>query len=126
MQIIKEESRNIKRSILRYHRELRRELGEGWIQSLRPELEQAVQCLLGKDWKKEAEKYLHLTRRRRGVLILPNKEEKEKEIKKVKIQRKKKENQKRMQMKRKRENQKKEEGRNDMREEKVTEEGKGE
>ena len=35
MQIIKEELRNIKPSILRYHMELRRGLGEGWIQSLR-------------------------------------------------------------------------------------------
>ena len=59
LQIIKEEWRNVKPSVLRYHLELRREQGEGWIQSLRTELEPAVQCLLGEDWKKVAEKYLH-------------------------------------------------------------------
>ena len=35
MQIIKEDWKNIKPSVLRYYRELRRELKEGWIQSLR-------------------------------------------------------------------------------------------
>ena len=59
MRIIKEEWRNIKPSRLRYHREVRGGLGEGWIQSLRTELEPEVQCLLGKDWKEEAEKYIH-------------------------------------------------------------------
>ena len=50
LQIIKEEWKNVKPSILRYHRELRRELGEGWIQSLRTDLEPAVHRLLGEDW----------------------------------------------------------------------------
>ena len=47
MQIIKEEWKNIKPSVLRYHKELRREL------------KAAVQGLLGEDWKEEVEKYLH-------------------------------------------------------------------
>ena len=47
-----------KSSVLRYHRELRRELGEVWIQSLRTELEPDVQRLSGEDWKEEAQKYL--------------------------------------------------------------------
>ena len=59
MRIIKEEWRNIKPSILRYHRELRGGLGEGWIQSLRTKLELEVWCLLEEDWKEEAEKYIH-------------------------------------------------------------------
>ena len=59
MRILTEEWKNIKPSILRYHRELMRELEEGWIQSLRTELEPAVQRLFRQDWKEEAEKYLH-------------------------------------------------------------------
>ena len=59
LQIIKEEWKNVKSSVLRYHRELRREQGEGWIQSLRTELEPSVQCLLREDWKEVAKKYLH-------------------------------------------------------------------
>ena len=62
---------------------MRRELGKGWIQSLRTELERAVQRLLGEDWKEEAEKYL---------LKL---EEEEREQTCAKIQGKKKESQKR-------------------------------
>ena len=50
--------KNVKPSVLRLHRELRREL-EGWIQSLRTELEPAIQGLLGEDWKEVAEKYLY-------------------------------------------------------------------
>ena len=57
--IIKEEWKNVKPSVLRYHRESRRELGEGWIQSLRTEIKPAVQRLLGEDWKVVAKKYLH-------------------------------------------------------------------
>ena len=73
-------------SILRYHRELRGGLGEGWIQSLRTELEPEVKRLLGEDWKEVAEKYIHRQEeKKRDVLILPKKEEKEKEIQKVKI-----------------------------------------
>ena len=59
MRIIKEEWRNIKPIRLRYHRELRGGLGERRIQSLRTELEPEVPCLLGEDWKEEAEKYIH-------------------------------------------------------------------
>ena len=59
LRIIKEEWKNVKPSVLRYHRELRRELGEGWNQSLRTELEPAVQRLFGEDWKEVAEKYLY-------------------------------------------------------------------
>ena len=97
MRIIKEEWRNIKPSILRYHKELRRELREGLIQSLRTELEPALQRLLGEDWKEESEKYLHKLEEeeRKMCIIIPKKDEKKKEIKKVKIRRKKEENQKR-------------------------------
>ena len=59
LQLITEEWKKIKPSILWYHRELRKELGEGWIQSLRTELKPAVQHLLGEDWNEEAEKYIH-------------------------------------------------------------------
>ena len=58
MRIIKEEWRNIKSNILRYHRELRGGLGEGWMQNLRAELEPEVWCPLGEDWKEEVEKYI--------------------------------------------------------------------
>ena len=59
LRIIKEEWKNLKPSVLRYYQELRRELREGWIQSLRTELEPAVQRLYGEDWEEVAEKYLH-------------------------------------------------------------------
>ena len=46
-QVIKEEWKSVKPSVLRYHRALRRELGEELIQSLKTELEPNVQKLLG-------------------------------------------------------------------------------
>ena len=58
MRIIKEEWRNIKPSRLRYNRQLRRGLGEGWIQSVRTELKPEVWRLLGEEWKEDAEKYI--------------------------------------------------------------------
>ena len=56
MWVIKEEWRNIKPSILRYHRESRGGLGEVRIHNLRADLEPEVWCLLGKAWKEKAEK----------------------------------------------------------------------
>ena len=56
LRIIKEEWGNLKPSVLRYHRGLRGELGVGWTQNPKTELEPAVQHLLGKEWRVKAEK----------------------------------------------------------------------
>ena len=53
LQIIKEEGKSVKPSLLRYHRVLRKVIGEGWIQSLNAELEPIVQWLLGKKGRKK-------------------------------------------------------------------------
>ena len=50
---------SLKLSLLRYHRELRKELGEGWIQSLNTELQPSVQRFLGDNWKEEAARYIN-------------------------------------------------------------------
>ena len=50
---MKEEWKILKPSLLRYHRELRKELGEGWTHSLGPELGATVQRILGEDWKEK-------------------------------------------------------------------------
>ena len=60
LRIIKEEWGNLKPSVLRYHRELRGELGVGWIQNPKTELEPAVQHLLGKEWRDQVEKYISI------------------------------------------------------------------
>ena len=58
LQIVKEEWKSLKPSLLRYHQVLRKELGEGWIQSLDTGLEPSVQRLLREDWKEDAARYI--------------------------------------------------------------------
>ena len=58
LRIIKEEWKSVKPSIPRYHPALRRELGEGWIQILKTELEPTIQNILGEGWKEVAGKYI--------------------------------------------------------------------
>ena len=48
----------MKLSILRYHRRFREEIGEDWMQSLKPELDPGVQKILGEGWKENAKKYI--------------------------------------------------------------------
>ena len=60
LRIVKEEWGNLKPSFLRNHRGLRGELGVGWIQNLKIDLEPTVQNLLGEEWRDEAEKYIRI------------------------------------------------------------------
>ena len=48
----------MKPSIPRHHQRIREEVGEDWMQSLKPELEPDVQKTLGEGWKESAKKYM--------------------------------------------------------------------
>ena len=80
LRLIKEEWKSVKPSVLRYHRVLRRELGEDWIQGLKTELEPNVQKLLGEGWKEGAGKYIDKLEEEDKETKLKSKEQKKRKI----------------------------------------------
>ena len=111
---------------------MRRGLGEGWIQSLRTELQPEVRRLLGEDWKEEAEKYIHrLEEEERKRCPNTTKErgegERNQEVENTKEEERKTEENANEEEEREPEDEarEKEEGRYGIRAEKVTEEGNG-
>ena len=58
LRIIKEDQKTINPSILKYHRDLRRELGEGLITPMESGMKEMIQKILGEDWKEEEKIYI--------------------------------------------------------------------